>query len=642
MNKLWPALKFKTYYELIGQLKTDDANVIGRIKGKFTVAANRLVKQAGISLSMAGFAYLLGKGTQSSDFLILLKKNDSGDLMDDGTIFDFFDHMLEMESGEGYCSSTEFQHAFKIAIARMEMAEVMIEESGEIVPVHVTTVNSARKTFDSAVHLRVQSEYALQQVKAVKEAPRRSSPRKKIDHHDLPVETVVFSGKETSDTSTFGVEEEGELVERINIHATQVAGGFTSLWESLREQGWDWLRGGGLVDWYYVSPSFAHLNKTELFKTGELGKDFFDSEESVERYAAKHLGFSGIVTTPGSERNESKDRAYQRRDRKRSASVAVTTDAPAETKKKEKRKKIVEKKKAIETKGKKKKTQVRMSSNVNAAVDDDDDDDDDGSHFSLTGSPTVSEAEADLGVKLAQRSIRTNEGLKKLNHSSAKGNNYATSEANAESESQESASTDSDSESNKAGNEDKTFQVLGSEDAWKLLMDHFGFKYHKGMYCLPGKENKPGKDSSAVEGRHYFSSLMELRKNLCAYGLPECKNFLCHSGVVALDRWVRFANVKGLPDAAYVNPADVGGYLNFNSAWTMLVKLGMRFTGGFYIVDDPDPSKDAKKFENEKDFSAHLARFGIPHINSPTNVGLTDDDRLRLDIFVASTDVNSL
>jgi len=55
-------------------------------------------------------------------------------------------------------------------------------------------------------------------------------------------------------------------------------------------------------------------------------------------------------------------------------------------------------------------------------------------------------------------------------------------------------------------------------------MAHFGFKFHQGKYyCLPGKENKPGDNSSAIEGRHYFSSLMDLRKHLCAFGLPKCK-----------------------------------------------------------------------------------------------------------------------
>ena len=120
MNQLWPALKFNTHKELMDQLKIDDVKSVGRIKAKVTVAANKLARNAGIPLPSAGFAYLLGKGCQSENFLVLLKKNDiTGDLVEKGIIFDFFAHMNEMESGEGYCSSAEFQHAFKIAMARI-------------------------------------------------------------------------------------------------------------------------------------------------------------------------------------------------------------------------------------------------------------------------------------------------------------------------------------------------------------------------------------------------------------------------------------------------------------------------------------------------------------------------------------------
>ena len=183
---------------------------------------------------------------------------------------------------------------------------------------------------------------------------------------------------------------------------------------------------------------------------------------------------------------------------------------------------------------------------------------------------------------------------------------------------------------------------MASKDAWKLLMNHFGFKYHQGKYCLPGKENKPGKDSCAIEGRHYFPTLMELRKHLCAYGLPRCKVFLQNSDVNSISLWVRFANIRGLPDAAFVNPADVGGYLSFREAWTMLQKLGLTWASGSYIVDYPDPSKEAKRFDNQEDMYVHLARFGIPHIHSSTNVGMTEDDRLRLDLYIASAKIDSL
>ena len=74
----------------------------------------------------------------------------------------------------------------------------------------------------------------------------------------------------------------------------------------------------------------------------------------------------------------------------------------------------------------------------------------------------------------------------------------------------------------------------------------------------------------------------------------------------------------------------------------MLQKLGLTWASGSYIVDYPDPSKEAKRFDNQEDMYVHLARFGIPHIHSSANVGMTEDDRLRLDLYIASAKIDSL
>jgi hypothetical protein len=54
---------------------------------------------------------------------------------------------------------------------------------------------------------------------------------------------------------------------------------------------------------------------------------------------------------------------------------------------------------------------------------------------------------------------------------------------------------------------DRTYQIMSGINAWKLLQKCFDFRMHGGMYCLPGKENRPGKDSAAIEGVNYFNSL---------------------------------------------------------------------------------------------------------------------------------------
>eukprot|EP00984_Skeletonema_dohrnii_P029183 scaffold19579_cov61-Skeletonema_dohrnii-CCMP3373.AAC.1 len=285
------------------------------------------------------------------------------------------------------------------------------------------------------------------------------------------------------------------------------------------------------------------------------------------RYAKENLGFRGRVKTPDSNNNN----GGQRRGRKRSAAVATTAEPIVETKKERKKNskagkkqadktKQAGKKHANETKGKKK-TKIRMSTYESESVDGN-------SRFSDVNfgpkSPTLSEAEIGMGVQSARKNLTYNANQRNSNSNSGSDNtelDYASNGAETESEVSEASS------------EDNTFQVMSSGDAWKLLMENFGFKYHKGMHCLPGNENKPGKDSCAIEGRHYFSTLMELRKHLCAYGIPKCKKYLAYADVMAISRWVRFANVKGIPDAAFVNPADVGGYLSFRGAWSMLQKL---------------------------------------------------------------------
>jgi len=81
-------------------------------------------------------------------------------------------------------------------------------------------------------------------------------------------------------------------------------------------------------------------------------------------------------------------------------------------------------------------------------------------------------------------------------------------------------------------------QVITSKDAWKLLMEHFGFTFYGGKYCFPGKENRPLKDSSAVLGVNYFSTIEELRQSLRTFGLPEATGQLDRDLKDNLLHWV--------------------------------------------------------------------------------------------------------
>uniref|UniRef100_A0A7S2L9J1 Uncharacterized protein n=1 Tax=Skeletonema marinoi TaxID=267567 RepID=A0A7S2L9J1_9STRA len=182
------------------------------------------------------------------------------------------------------------------------------------------------------------------------------------------------------------------------------------MWNSMQDQGWVWMPGDGLVDWYYVHPNFANRSKSEVLKEGKLGEDYFVNEDSMMRYAKEYLGFKGRVKTPESNNNN----GGQRRGRKRSAAVATTAEPIVETKKEKKRnskagkkqadKTQAGKKNANDTKGKKK-TKILKSTSESESVDD-------GSRFSDGNfgpkSPTFSEVKIGMGVQSARKNLTYN------------------------------------------------------------------------------------------------------------------------------------------------------------------------------------------------------------------------------------------
>ena len=184
------------------------------------------------------------------------------------------------------------------------------------------------------------------------------------------------------------------------------------------------------------------------------------------------------------------------------------------------------------------------------------------------------------------------------------------------------------------------YQIMANSDAWLLLMKKIGFTYYRDMYCLPGKENRPTKGSSAVEGMDYFLSLEGLRKHLCAYGLPKVKKHIEEDVADAIDQWVRYANVVGLGDAPQINLSDVGKPITWREAWGMLKKLGLSYVRGAYRHPHSDQSKPDLRINKKEDFIIHLARFGIPHVNGiQTDKVLNKEDHLKLDLFIANKNV---
>ena len=193
-------------------------------------------------------------------------------------------------------------------------------------------------------------------------------------------------------------------------------------------------------------------------------------------------------------------------------------------------------------------------------------------------------------------------------------------------------------------------------------MDRYGFTHRAGRYCLPGEEHRPGHGAAAaVAAADRFATLGELRRHLCAYGLPELRGGdarLSAEDAADLRRWVRYAHVSGLPDGTLVRPDDIPE-LGWARAFSRLKKLGLRYVGGEYecagtggaggaAAGDaaaPAPAPPPRRFARPEGLQRHLARFGIPRrAEGPHRGGaaLGSDERLELDLFLANAAVDPL
>ena len=442
-----------------------------------------------------------------------------------------------------------------------------------------------------------------------------------------------------------------------------------AMWENMKADGWTHMTGWGLIAWIYVHPTWAGRKKHELQNEGKDGVDYFSSEESLKRYARRHLNWKSSDPEDLDSANSPKDAemADRIKKRKRTASKPQPEQAPvkpteaktvakakksqaksASAKANEKKpsssgptfKSLVSRAKAsykaeqlkLESQQEEEKASMAKKSASKKKApptpeSQEESSDDEESRFSedVSRDPFsfTSENEADTSV---ERSARKEKSYSKNDEGSE--NDGSSHDENM---SKESASPSEESSL------DATYQILPSRTAWEMLMEHFGFTFHAGNYCYPGKENRPGKDSDATLGTNYFASIEDLRKHLCAWGLPEATRYLENEEEIALSRWVRYAHVVGLSDGALINPADIGEPLGFQQAWKMLQKFGCKYGGSGYRVPNFNPC------DTEIEFLKILARFGLPRVDGvKSSEILNAGDRLMLDLFIVDADVDTL
>eukprot|EP00571_Detonula_confervacea_P001824 CAMPEP_0172314850 /NCGR_PEP_ID=MMETSP1058-20130122/23368_1 /TAXON_ID=83371 /ORGANISM="Detonula confervacea, Strain CCMP 353" /LENGTH=728 /DNA_ID=CAMNT_0013028799 /DNA_START=30 /DNA_END=2216 /DNA_ORIENTATION=+ len=89
---------------------------------------------------------------------------------------------------------------------------------------------------------------------------------------------------------------------------------------------------------------------------------------------------------------------------------------------------------------------------------------------------------------------------------------------------------------------DEPYRVMSNAEAWQLLEAKFGFTSINENYYLLSQE-KP-----------IATSIVQLRKDICANGLPDITAPLSEKEKLNIARWVRYAHVRELADGQTTNP----------------------------------------------------------------------------------------
>jgi hypothetical protein len=654
----WPALKFDSHKELMNALASDMEGMDGLpvLKARVTVILHQLKQVAGVGVvDKCGVAYLLGR-KDVKDALVLLPHNH------EGLVGDFFTHYEDMAAGV-----ESLRKAMELVMSRLAEVEVAsneaavacapkaegvkLEECAEKpshVPDAVTSTAVKPRRSERTIFSLESSGYipsgkkAKQPVAkkenqkpAAKEAPKKTPAKKskaaneekvtapqfeEIDREEtkspIKVKSVVVNKDSLNISplkcSQYDGDSSVSVASRLNRYVPlgDKTASWGVVWQDMKDGGWGYKSGDKLVSYYYVHPTFTHLTKAEMLEQCKEGTDYFKSEEALKKYVAKEYGWEGEVNSPLStmpvdmeigERIKAKPRV--RRTVKRSPQVKHALGS------------VVKVNQAASKKAAKiRNGSPRVNADVAFEYESEDTSDSGGDGFSKEASIEESVEKNLNGKRLSYGRRLMNSNLKKMQ------------------EEDEEPSTPGGSSSDDTS-VDSTYRVMKSGDAWTLLMKLFGFSYHNGKYCLPGRENRPGKDSAAKEGVHYFDSIEKLRKNLCAYGLPQPKEDLSEEDQVDIERWVRYAHARTIPQGTLINDKYIDEPMKQSDAWRMLQKLGMKHIGSGYVVPESETS-ECKKFDRAEEFYEHLARFGIPRIVSDSV--LNDDERRQLDLFLFS------
>ena len=189
-------------------------------------------------------------------------------------------------------------------------------------------------------------------------------------------------------------------------------------------------------------------------------------------------------------------------------------------------------------------------------------------------------------------------------------------------------------------------QLMSSQRALEMLIDNYNINVIKDHYYLPNANGSLAADGGDyVLGVDYFSTIQDMRENLCAFGLPPIAkgSKLSETSEEDLDAWVRCANIRPLismnesvsvPEVVELKPKD---------ARKVLKALGYTLSDNTHTYLLPGTTMHQSRlgqdqFDTVIDLINHIARFGLDDTQQPddSDIQISEEDKVNLEIFVAS------
>ena len=185
-------------------------------------------------------------------------------------------------------------------------------------------------------------------------------------------------------------------------------------------------------------------------------------------------------------------------------------------------------------------------------------------------------------------------------------------------------------------------EIISTEEAVRLVTTHYNFSKITSdgvlYYCLPGVD--PGGDF--VLGCDFFSHIQDMRRNLCAYGMPAIAkgSKMSDTEKSSLELWIRCANIGALQQ----EPAQVPECFEMKTieVWNILKRFGYQLSkdeGTYYLPGTMFHKSrlGEDRFGNITELFKHIARFGLSSVEQPNAEDpVPQQEKLKLQLFVSS------